>query len=419
MPEEVAIITSGYFPVPATMGGAVEALVENILKENEREKKAKFIVFSSYSEKAAKLASQFQETTFHFVKTPALIKLFDRCIYSIFKDVLRVDKPMSYRYILQRLYYLQVVARCLRDNSYSKLVLENHPTLFLALKRYNNGQKYRGRYFYHLHNLVANTYGCKEQIKRTQRILGVSHYINETLKKQIDDKGSGKYVVLKNKVDASRFAGQLTPEEKTKLKTKLKIPQSDVVVLFSGRLNAEKGILQLLEAWKKIQPLNASLLIVGGYYYGSGMKSEFEEKVYKLAEQMQDSVKFTGFIPYDQMPQILKLADIVTAPSIWDDPAPLTVIEALTAHKPLITTNSGGIPEYAAPDNSIVLQRDEHLVDGLADNLVQLITEPEQRGKLSVNAEADTKDWTISNYYADFCRLLGIDIRDVKTKGSS
>lgn len=206
--------------------------------------------------------------------------------------------------------------------------------MFLALKRYNNGQKYRGRYFYHLHNLVANTYGCKEQIKRTQRILGVSHYINETLKKQIDDKGSGKYVVLKNKVDASRFAGQLTPEEKTKLKTKLKIPQSDVVVLFSGRLNAEKGILQLLEAWKKIQPLNASLLIVGGYYYGSGMKSEFEEKVYKLAEQMQDSVKFTGFIPYDQMPQILKLADIVTAPSIWDDPAPLTVIEALTAHKP-------------------------------------------------------------------------------------
>ena len=40
--NNIAIITSGYFPVPATLGGAVEALDENLIKQNEINKKIKF-----------------------------------------------------------------------------------------------------------------------------------------------------------------------------------------------------------------------------------------------------------------------------------------------------------------------------------------------------------------------------------------
>ena len=52
--KKVALITSGYFPVPAAMGGAVEALDENLIKQNEIENRIQLIVFSCYNEKAEK-----------------------------------------------------------------------------------------------------------------------------------------------------------------------------------------------------------------------------------------------------------------------------------------------------------------------------------------------------------------------------
>ena len=49
---KVAIITSGYLPVPASKGGAVENIVENFIIENEIEKKVNFEIFSIYDENA-------------------------------------------------------------------------------------------------------------------------------------------------------------------------------------------------------------------------------------------------------------------------------------------------------------------------------------------------------------------------------
>lgn len=42
---KLAIITSGYLPVPASKGGAVENLVENFIKENESKKNIDITIF--------------------------------------------------------------------------------------------------------------------------------------------------------------------------------------------------------------------------------------------------------------------------------------------------------------------------------------------------------------------------------------
>lgn len=408
MSIKVAIVTSGYFPVPASMGGAVEALIQNLMDENEKQNQVEFVIFSSFDKKAVQQSKKYQQTNFHFIKTPKLLQWLDLLIYYVFKKILHVAKPMSYRFILQRLHYIDKVALFLKKHNYTKVVLENHPTLFMILKKYNNEQKYRGRYFYHLHNLVSNTYGCEKQIKNSTRILGVSDYINNTLRTKLDDQASNKYVVLQNKVDQSKFDIKLSDVDIATLKRKYKIPQKNIIVLFSGRLNEEKGIKQLLQAWQGINHNLATLLIVGSYYYGSGMASDFEKEIYGLASSMRESVKFTGFVQYEKMPRLLQLADIVALPSIWDDPAPLTVIESLTAHKPVITTMSGGISEYASQDDSIILPRNQDLVTNLQKSLVQLITEPEMRKKMSQAAAKKTSKWTVAQYYADFCHLIGV-----------
>lgn len=404
--KNVAIITSGYFPVPAALGGAVEALDENLLKQNEVDNKLHFIVFSCYNEKAERDSRKYNNSSFVFIKVPKIIQLGDRMIYRVAKDILKKKKSMSYRYILQRLYYIQKVAGELRDNDYDKIVIENHPTLFMTLKKYNNNNKYAGKYYYHLHNVVTNDYGCKEIIKSCKRVIGVSNYINGTLKEFLGPEDNNTYTVLRNRIDKNNFLRDLSNEEKRNLRKKYDIQDEDIVFLFCGRFNEEKGIRQLLSAFEQTGD-NCKLLVAGGYYFGSGMISEFEKEMYAFVEErLHDKVKFTGQIDYSLMPLLYALADVTVIPSVWDDPAPLTVIESLTSGKSLITTYSGGIPEYADPESSIILHRDENLVNNIAKSMIELADNVDERKRMEKAVLEKTKDWDIATYYNDFCNIL-------------
>ena len=72
------------------------------------------------------------------------------------------------------------------------------------------------------------------------------------------------------------------------------------------------------------------------------------------------------------MPAIYAMADVCVLPSIWNDPAPLAVIESLVSGKPLITTRSGGIPEYADGQSAIILERDGKLQKQLVRAMIEL-----------------------------------------------
>ena len=121
--DNVAIITSGYFPVPAALGGAVEALDENLIKQNEIESRMHFVVFSCYNAKAVDEAKKYKNSSFVFVEIPKYIQFGDKIIYFIAKKILKKSKSMSYRYILQRLYYINKVAENLYKNNYDKVVI--------------------------------------------------------------------------------------------------------------------------------------------------------------------------------------------------------------------------------------------------------------------------------------------------------
>lgn len=404
--QRVALVTSGYFPVPATLGGAVEALDENLINQNEVVGNFNLVVFSSYDGKAKEVASNYKNTEVRFVVTPALVKACDKVIYFVAKNILKKKKSLSYRYIAQRLYFISRVAKTLRDEDFDKVVLENHSTLFMTLKKHGNYKKYEGKYYYHLHNIVTNDYGCKEIMKHCAGVIGVSDYINGTLRSFLGDGDESNYYVLRNKIDRDKFAIKVSPDEKAALRGRYGINNDEKVVLFTGRFSEEKGIRELLDAFAKIKDENVKLLVVGGYYFGSGMSSPFEEEMKSKADKMNDRVVFTGFIEYSQIPKIYAIADVVVIPSMWDDPAPLTVIESLTAGKALITTDSGGIPEYATEESSIILERDEKLVDNLTASIYKLIKDETQKELLEEKAKKLTEEWTEEAFYYDFCGIL-------------
>lgn len=404
---KVAIITSGYFPVPATKGGAVEALVDYLIKENEIFKEVDLDIISTYDSKASEISKKFNNSTFKFIKVPVLINIIDKVIYWIAKNILKKKKHMSYRYIFQRLHFIKKTAKILSEDYYDRVILENHPTLFLTLKKYNNMNKYKDKYYYHLHNVVSGDYGCRDIMKNTKKIMGVSNYINDTFYSFLEeDIDRNKLTVLKNCVDDKKFRQDISKQDIDIIRKKYEIKREDKIILFTGRLNEEKGVRELLKAFKNIKSGAVKLMIVGSYYFGSEMLSEYEIELKSLAKELEEKIIFTGYVEYSEISKLYSLADIVVIPSIWDDPAPLTVIETLTKGKPLITTYSGGIPEYADENSAIILKRDMKLVDNLTAELERLLQDEQLREKLSLEAINKSKEWTLENYYRNFIKLI-------------
>lgn len=61
-------------------------------------------------------------------------------------------------------------------------------------------------------------------------------------------------------------------------------------------------------------------------------------------------VEDAGEIPPDQTDRFLAGIDVLVAPSLWPENQPLTILEAMAAGRPVISTRSGGIPELVEHD---------------------------------------------------------------------
>lgn len=404
----VAIVTGGYFPVPPAKGGAVEALDQYLVEQNEERGELDLVVYSCDDPEARREASRFTRTSFVFVRTPTVVRAADHIVYFLAKNVLRKEKHMSYRYIFQRLHFIRKVGKGLAEEPVDRILFENHPTLLMALRVAGNRERYAGKYDYHMHNSPSGFFGCEEEFLGCRKVIGVSRYILGEAERLTGGRiDASRLVVLRNRVDDAAFSGRIDKGQLDALRENLGIPAGAKVVLFGGRLCSEKGALELVQAFGRLRDASAVLLVLGSYYYGSKMKSEYEERLGVAAESLGDRIKFTGFVEHEKMPLYYALADCVAAPSVWDDPAPLAVIEPLTAGKPLVTTAMGGIPEYATDGvDSVVLPLEGDFVDRLAAAIDGVLD-----GSIVLNRN-EAADWGVTGYYDDFLGLMTEDDLD-------
>lgn len=399
LPKHIAIITSGYLPVPNVLGGAVEALDTMLVQQNERTPIFDFTVFSSWAGGVEQAAQGFRHTHFAFIRTPWFVKALDHGIYAIAKYVLRKRKLMSYRYIAQRLWYIRKVARQLSRENFDAIIIENHATLFMTMKLYGNEERYTGNVYYHLHNEVTNDFDCIYEIANVRKVLGVSNYIVDTLDRFLREHGEDglrpeQRAVWRNCVDTEAFNpdNEATQKAGVAWRGTLGIGADETVFLFSGRLTPEKGAAELLEAFLKADLPYARLVVAGAFFFDSNIASPFEVKLHHMAEQAGERIIFTGFVNYKDMPALYAMADVCVLPSIWDDPAPLAVIEAMTSGRPLITTRSGGIPEYADKNCAVILERDANLVTNLATAMRELAMDDNRRKILGAQGDRNTRN---------------------------
>ncbi|MCG0758510.1 glycosyltransferase [Lactiplantibacillus plantarum] len=402
--KKIAFITTGYFPVPAVEGGAVESLVTALLEQNEKKEEYHFVVYSSWNQTAKIIANQYKYTDVFFIRTPQIVENLDRLVFFVVSKFFKKSKPLSYRYIFQRLWFSLKVGWSLRRERFNRVVLENTPSTFIPLRLFGNKKRYRGKYLYHLHNKISNDMGCRKLISQSSGIIGVSEFINEWFVEEFPD-FNGKTYELKNCVTTVAT----TISSNVSIRNQWGIKSDDFVILYAGRLSDEKGVLELIQAFNMLELFNCKLLIVGGYYYNVPIHSDYEARLIAEAKSAESKIIFTGYVDREQLDAYYLTSDIAVFPAIWDEPAGLTVIEAMQNGVPVITTYSGGIPEYVGNNNAILLHRDSNLVSNLAASILQLYSNAQFRTQLGANGKRMASEYTTAKYYTNFEQIIEKD----------
>ncbi len=368
----VAIVTSGILPVPPVKGGAVENLVKFYLDYNEVQNvDIQFTVYSVYDKLVPNTdLLKYKKTKYVFINT------------SIFISKLR---KLLFRFTSRNLYYhhsweffISEIAHKVKKEKFDVIIVENRPGFALRLSKSTDA-----KLILHLHNDMLNidSKDASEIFSLYTKVLTVSRYIKERVDTIMP---TNKVQVVYNGIDLEKFKNPFNIEINRK---NFHLLEDDFVVVYTGRIEAVKGVKELLKAfsllfdYKKIK-----LLIIGGGN-GNVNEGEFFLEMAELASSIPEQVFFTGFQSYDKIPLILSLCDIAVVPSIWEDPFPTTVLESLAAGLPLIVTRSGGIPEAVNENNAIVLDRNDNLVTNLANSIVELYLNKDKRTLMSVHAK--------------------------------
>ncbi|MEX0502156.1 glycosyltransferase family 4 protein [Alphaproteobacteria bacterium LSUCC0719] len=169
----------------------------------------------------------------------------------------------------------------------------------------------------------------------------------------------------------------------------LKAPAAkEKMILLAGRMVPEKGILEFAQALAKVMPDHPEwdIVIAGARRFEDSAPGSYEGQIAKALEPLGTQARMTGFLPLEQVHELQQKAAIIACPSIWHDPMPKAVLEALAAGSALLTTRRGGIPEVAEGRAHIVDTPD---VQGFADALGKLVNDDDYRTMLQQRAWSD------------------------------
>jgi len=112
--------------------------------------------------------------------------------------------------------------------------------------------------------------------------------------------------------------------------------EGKIMLLFLGRIGERKGIFDLVQTMMNYPSLNNVELLIGGD--GDVAKIKKILRNYNLP-----NIKFLGWVDGDEKIQLLKSANIFILPS-FDEGLPISILEAMSYKKAIISTHVGGIP---------------------------------------------------------------------------
>lgn len=391
---KIAVLTSGILPIPAVQGGAVENLIDFYLEYNDSHRHHDITVYSVADERTQdQLALQSNVNHYHYIETRSYISKIRKHLFKM------RHKDLYYHYTIE--YYLDQALKDIEKKDYDIVIIENRPGYVPKV-----AARSKARIIVHLHNdfLNADSKSASIIYQKSSLIVTVSDYINHRVQ-TIDAKGN-KGVTVWNGIDLDAFTPQA---DRSQFRKELGYDDDDFVIVYSGRINPEKGIEQLMQAFNAMKDMpKVHLLVIGGSFFGNTNNDDpFITRLKALAISMDNRIRFTGFIPYSQMPFYLQIADVAVIPSQWEEPFGLTCLEAMAMGLPVIVSERGGLPEVVDAHSAILIKKDADYVKQLSDALLDLFQHPDKRCEMGQHAMERSRQFSKQKYAESFFKAIG------------
>lgn len=204
----------------------------------------------------------------------------------------------------------------------------------------------------------------KRSLKKAHYITATSQFLVQSVKR-LDSNIKGIRVIAFG-IDPARFDYYQ------------RIPKSKIRIGIAKSLRPKYGVDVLIRAFYLLSKHHREIeLLIAG-------RGEFESKYKQLVKDLQldERVRFLGFIDHDMLPEFLHELDIFAMPSVSDGESfGVAAVEASSTGLPVVATRVGGVPEVVM-DNKTGLLVEPRNDEELAVALKKLIIESDLREKM-------------------------------------
>jgi glycosyltransferase involved in cell wall biosynthesis len=206
-------------------------------------------------------------------------------------------------------------------------------------------------------------------------------------------------------LDLAAFRERLGGTPRAQARMRYGVAPDDILLLQVGRGHPGKGLERLMEAFQiaRVEHPQLRLFLTGNE---SGIAP-----ARALAESLDlgDRVVFLGVV--DDVVPLYAAADVFVLPACpegWS----MSLLEAMAAGLPVVTTDEGGIPEPASASTAVLVE--DERPEALARAILKLTTSPQRRAEMgraasARAAELDAAVWTprLEQLYADVLGVAG------------
>ena len=180
--------------------------------------------------------------------------------------------------------------------------------------------------------------------------------------------------IIRNGVNLKKLVSKHNFKEKYQINSNF--------ILFVGRFSKSKGIETLINAFSivknELKDSDIRLVIMGVDF---GYQAEMEKLIKKL--DLSEEIKVIKNPPRDDVISAYGESEFLVLPSQWEL-SPLVPLESFAFKKPVISTNSHGIPYTVQNNKNGILVEPENSLE-LSNAIVKLLNDSELREKLGLS----------------------------------
>lgn len=403
MKNDVLIVYGSLNSVPSPEGAAPAKVIYETVETLDKDQ---FKVLSNQNPKLNSFS--YNREVFLHVKPNLLDSFFLLVIKLLYPYKKRKQKFTTSSD--EQMRYFIAVCRFLFFNGYNKIIVHVSVGLVSMIKMFFPNREV---VFYHHGTSLHSKYNeqqWEQHIKNSKAIFAVNNIAldraNSTFKKQLEPSryfGIPNAIIPKVSIDQAKSYYKNRPYD------------SDTFVFaFTGRICIEKGVLNLLKAFKIVYETNKNThLVIFGAAGTRGIheiETEYLIECHSFAKSNNIPVTFAGFLSNDKLLKSVSEVDVVVSSTDnkhYQEGMPLSLLEALSLGKPIIATNSGGNPEVVQQDkNGILITSNPYIIE-LSEAMLKLSTDKELYAKFSKAAyESYIENHSYESYNKAFVKAL-------------